>query len=106
MTLVPTQDRSYMRDVVLNAFRALYDVVKAQSVAIADLKAELAAKLSQVRSARDRTIRTFHIRLRSKFCQNSMHFARRFQKPGEYFNMFENIYEIPTKFHQTLSKIQ
>ena len=40
-------------------------------------------KLIQVRSARDRTIRTFHVRVRSKFleskfCQNSVHFARKF----------------------------
>ena len=40
----------------------------------------------KVRSARDRTIRTFHIRVRSTFCQNSMHFARKFKK----FKIFQH----------------
>ena len=58
----------------------------------------------KIRSARDRTIRTFHIRVRSKFCQNSVHLLWNSKNSG-FFNIFENICEIPTKFHQTPSKI-
>ena len=41
----------------------------------------------KVRSARDRTIRTFHIWVRSKFCQNSVHFARKLKK----FRIFQHV---------------
>ena len=38
----------------------------------------------KVRSARDRAIRTFHIRVRSKFFQNSGIFARKFKTFGNF----------------------
>ena len=78
----------------------------------------------KVRSARDRTIRTFHIRFGSKFSQNRGDFARIHQKSKNFRNVqhFLQIFglriclkrvvwkwkhfEIPRKFHQNLSKIQ
>ena len=44
-----------------------------------------------------------------QFCQNSIHFARNLKKFrifGMNFQHFQNICEIPTEFHQTLSEIQ
>ena len=62
----------------------------------------------KVRSARDRTVRTFHIRVRSnlKVGQNSTTFTRKFKNSGIIFNIFYNIGEIPTKFHKNLNKNQ
>ena len=63
----------------------------------------------KVRSARDRSIRTFQIRVRSKFFQNRGDFARIHQKSKKFRNVqhFLQIFgEIPRNFHQNLSKIQ
>ena len=46
-------------------------------------------------TARNRTIRTFHIRVRSKFCQHSVQFARNFEKFRiKYCFFLLNIFEI------------
>ena len=65
----------------------------------------------KVRSARDRTIRTFQIRVRSKLCQNSGNFARIHRKSKtlikiqDFETFSRTIGEIPPKFHQNLSKL-
>ena len=68
----------------------------------------------KVRSARDRTIRTFHTRVRSKFCQNSKHFARKFKKFRifQYFRKYlifakfrKKFIKLRAKFNETFSKM-
>ena len=49
---------------------------------------------TKARSARDRTIRTFQIRVRSKFCQNSGIFVRIHQKFKKLRNLCKNSSEI------------
>ena len=63
----------------------------------------------KVRSATDRTIRTFHIRIRSKFCQNSGKFIKIFRKflKFEKFSTFSKVFsEIPRNFRQNRCKIR
>ena len=58
----------------------------------------------KVRSARDRTIRTLQIGVRSEFFQTSGIFARKFKKDSENFQHFLK-YRLEAKFRQIFIKI-
>ena len=58
------------------------DVRKAAAGAIKGMGEDGLRLSRKARSARDRTIRTFHIRVRSKFCQSSVHFDRKLKNSG------------------------
>ena len=58
----------------------------------------------KVRSARDRTIRTFPIRVRSKLCQNSGNFAR-IHRESIKIKILKHFLEQSAKFRQNFIKI-